>query len=513
MLLTIPLHFCCVIQLLSERLEKAATLKSRGTEQFNSGDYRDAAVDYKRAASLAYTDPLKGDHADMFVKCWLNAGLCYVNEKSWHEVLHCCDKILDCHEESETNIKLLYRRGLAQMHLDNLDEAKADFMVAYKIDSKNKDVCKAIKELKAKIADRKEKEKAQFGGAFGKIRMYDEKSVNYVLVPNAKGDELINFPDTILAGVAEYLTKTERALAAVAMTASGALWRKRNWKIVPANSSKVMVAAKPLDEIKPIMSSPEWLDQLARQKSYDWDFIDFEDIAKDLAERLTDSDIGGLLACIDAVNTVMTLKLRGCTSITGHGLEPLRGSLVLKKLDLSLAGSTITANERAHLVPAPSICVDAVIPILHSIVDDERNILEHLQFPKTWRVVQDELLDEFLSKYNRVLDNRELTCCHKHRHDEPPCGAVCHGSEEYPWFSQIDDEDYGIQLLTCYECNGYFCQDHVEDMLPFMCHICDKSSCTACHLTTLCDSCDTISCHKCMYNFCLDACRCSNDGT
>ena len=225
-------------------------MKDKGTEKFKSGDYKGAIKDYKRAACLAYTDPLEGDHADVFVKCWSNCAICYIKEKSWSDVIYSCNTILEYHEDSKTNIKVFYRRGLAEMHIDNLDEAKADLMAAYKIDSKNTDVCKAIKELKAKISDAKKKEKAQFGGAFGRISMYDEKSVNYVLVPSARGDELINFPDTILAAVAEYLTKTERALTAVAMTASATTWSKLDWKIEPSVASKIMVAAKPSDEIK-----------------------------------------------------------------------------------------------------------------------------------------------------------------------------------------------------------------------------------------------------------------------
>ena len=52
----------------------------------------------------------------------------------------------------------------------------------------------------------------------------DKKSLNLALVPTAKGDELIGFPDTVLASLAEFLTKTERALVAVAMAASSKSW-------------------------------------------------------------------------------------------------------------------------------------------------------------------------------------------------------------------------------------------------------------------------------------------------
>ncbi len=76
--------------------------------------------------------------------------------------------------------------GLAKMHTGELKEAKADIMAAYEIDSKNKDVRKAIQELKTKNTEAKAKEKALFGGIFGKVSVYDDKEG--VILPNAKGD-------------------------------------------------------------------------------------------------------------------------------------------------------------------------------------------------------------------------------------------------------------------------------------------------------------------------------------
>ena len=61
-----------------------------------------------------------------------------------------------------------------------------EFVVWQHIDSTNKDVRKAIQELKMKNADVKKKEKAAFGGMFGKVSMYDDKVG--VLQPNIMGD-------------------------------------------------------------------------------------------------------------------------------------------------------------------------------------------------------------------------------------------------------------------------------------------------------------------------------------
>ena len=176
-----------------ERLEKAAKKKDEGTKEFTSGNHEVAAQLYKSAAELVDAedepeDPLPDEERDMYIKCMSNAAMCYVKGKSWPDVISCCNQVLDksTPEEAKSNIKVLYRRGLAKMNTGELKDAKVDLMAAYGIDSKNKDVRKAIQELKTKNAEAKKKEKAQFGGLFGKVSMYDDKEG--VVVPNAKGD-------------------------------------------------------------------------------------------------------------------------------------------------------------------------------------------------------------------------------------------------------------------------------------------------------------------------------------
>ena len=104
--------------------------------------------------------------------------------------------------------------------------------------------------------------------------MQNDKSLNLALVLTAKGDELIGFPDTVLASLAEFLTKTERALVAVAMTASSKSWRESNWRKRPLDASSVMIPVRPLNEIN--------VNRRMRE-SYEWDSFDFRDIVKSLA--------------------------------------------------------------------------------------------------------------------------------------------------------------------------------------------------------------------------------------
>lgn len=122
----------------------------------------------------------------MYISCWSNAAMCYIKLKEWADATSACNHVLSIESEEKTNIKALYRRGLARMKVGLHKEAKADLMDAYNVDNKNKEVRKALAQLKEAAAAAKKKEKDAFGGCFGKVDMYNDKKG--VLVPNAKGD-------------------------------------------------------------------------------------------------------------------------------------------------------------------------------------------------------------------------------------------------------------------------------------------------------------------------------------
>jgi tetratricopeptide (TPR) repeat protein len=183
-----------------ERLEKATKLKEHGTSEFTSGSPTTAAELYKKAAELVDEDeddePLPDQEKDMYIKCWGNAAMCYVKTSSWSDVIYCCNKVLNrCPEEANSNIKVVYRRGLAKLNVGELKDAKTDLMAAYGMDNKNKDVRKAIDDLKTRMADARKKEKETFGGIFGKASLYDEKEGP--LIPNAKGTNPHVFFDVV----------------------------------------------------------------------------------------------------------------------------------------------------------------------------------------------------------------------------------------------------------------------------------------------------------------------------
>eukprot|EP00591_Stephanopyxis_turris_P011980 CAMPEP_0195516902 /NCGR_PEP_ID=MMETSP0794_2-20130614/9033_1 /TAXON_ID=515487 /ORGANISM="Stephanopyxis turris, Strain CCMP 815" /LENGTH=486 /DNA_ID=CAMNT_0040645613 /DNA_START=32 /DNA_END=1492 /DNA_ORIENTATION=- len=160
-----------------EKIEKAEKLKAEGTGLFKEKRFDEAAQLYEDAASYVadeedVEDELPDDDRPLYVSCWSNAAMCYTKTEDWSDVISACNKALLADSK---NLKVLYRRGNARLHCGLLKEAKQDLMTAYKIDPNNKDVRRAIAKVKDEQIKAKKKEKAAFGGMFGKVSMYDDK--------------------------------------------------------------------------------------------------------------------------------------------------------------------------------------------------------------------------------------------------------------------------------------------------------------------------------------------------
>ena len=172
-----------------ERAEMANKLKAEGTQAFQEHAYATAALKYELAGDYAVAEGIDGENVPenerpLYVSCWLNAAMCHIKLKEWTEAIAACNRLLEIEEELD-NLKALYRRGLARMKVGLLKEAKIDLMDAYNVDNANKDVRRALAELKKTMADAKAKEKKAFGNLF-KQNLYDDKEGP--LIPNANGD-------------------------------------------------------------------------------------------------------------------------------------------------------------------------------------------------------------------------------------------------------------------------------------------------------------------------------------
>jgi len=173
-----------------EKIEKAKKLKTEGTGLFMEKRFDEAASLYEEAATFVFDEGGEGevvpdDDKELYTSCYSNAAMCHIKTSNWVDAMKTTNIVLGV-EGYDNNLKALYRRGLAKLNTGNLKEAKADFMAAYKVDSTNKDVRKALAKLKEAQAEAKKRDKNAFGGMFGKVSMYDDKKG--ILVPNANGD-------------------------------------------------------------------------------------------------------------------------------------------------------------------------------------------------------------------------------------------------------------------------------------------------------------------------------------
>mmetsp|Transcript_6880 Transcript_6880/g.7891 ORF Transcript_6880/g.7891 Transcript_6880/m.7891 type:complete len:495 (+) Transcript_6880:63-1547(+) len=161
-----------------EKQEMALKLKGEGTSLFTSKSFVTAAEKYMEAADYAadeddIEDELPDDIRTLYVACLSNAAMCFSKVGDWSTATDACNKAM---KVDKSNIKVLYRRGMARLNLGFHDDAKKDLMAAYKIDETNKDVRRGLAQLKKAVAAFKKKEKETFGGIFGKVSMYDDKS-------------------------------------------------------------------------------------------------------------------------------------------------------------------------------------------------------------------------------------------------------------------------------------------------------------------------------------------------
>ena len=282
---------------------------------------------------------------------------------------------------------------------------------------------------------------------------------------------IYNLPDSVLLHIAGFVENSSRVLLAVALTASSTHWRSSDWNIRLPTAARTILTEKPLKNFG----------QYSR--------VDFVGMGKDLASKLSDEDVGGVLACIGAIDIIRRLKLTHCTNILGYGLGPLLTSTSLEQLDLCL----VEKKDKPNGIDLElKISKSDVIPILDSILDVEGSSLKHIKFPKKWRVERSQLLGRFLAKYNRVMNARGITCSgHRLQGGEwSKCEKVCHGTSEIPWINKGGDL-FGEHNFTCYTCCRSYCTDVcAEYVIPEeLCAKCDGKHCIDCTVTLTCDTC------------------------
>ena len=240
------------------------------------------------------------------------------------------------------------------------------------------------------------------------------------------------------------------------------------------------------------------------------------------------------MACIDAINHLKILRLPHCIKIRGDGLFPLRGSVVLQNVDLSIVPIEIDQT--------PMLSIDAVLPTLESILDMDQNVLKNVHVPKVWRDSYNEKLNNFyferelLPNFNLGSGTEHLSLSEKRKRylmEYPnPWDSMrrfkmdCHKCSRRFNFNSYQS---GLNLTcesetcseACPECGKKYCNtkpntkdrysDCAEDEIR-TCEICEKKKCNACVEFWYCYCCDKVICEDCSGSIeCSNYCYASDE--
>lgn len=149
--------------------------------------------------------------------------------------------------------------------------------------------------------------------------------------------------------------------------------------------------------------------------------LDFGSIEKNcclnrFAAALTDDDVTAILYCINARHCLARLRLDGCVSVTGYGLEPLRGSTSLAQIDLGIKSTRLPdpTNPQRTDERHPILYYPIVLSIFESILSTSGNVLQHVYLSDS-RIAYRGMMDNpdisaFIAKYNQMLEACPLKC-------------------------------------------------------------------------------------------------------
>jgi len=159
-----------------EKFEVAQKKKEEGNQLFSKNKYRRAIKKYEKATQLfEYEEGLKDTEKETAKKlkltCHLNTAACHLKMTNYKEALDACNKALKI---EGSNMKALYRRGIANMEMLEFEYAKNDFERALDVEPNNPEVKKEMLKLKRKIQEQDKKDKKFYGSIFEKLVKIDE---------------------------------------------------------------------------------------------------------------------------------------------------------------------------------------------------------------------------------------------------------------------------------------------------------------------------------------------------
>ncbi|KAL9237859.1 hypothetical protein vseg_012357 [Gypsophila vaccaria] len=159
-----------------EKIEAATKKKEEGNALFKAGKYERASKRYEKAVSYieydtSFEDEEKKHAKALKISCNLNDAACKLKLKDYKKAEKLCTKVL---ELDGNNVKALYRRAQAYIHLVDLDLAEKDIKKALEIDPENKEVKMEYRLLKEKVKEYNKKDAQFYGNIFAKMNKLEQ---------------------------------------------------------------------------------------------------------------------------------------------------------------------------------------------------------------------------------------------------------------------------------------------------------------------------------------------------
>ncbi|KAL5188067.1 Peptidyl-prolyl cis-trans isomerase FKBP65 [Glycine soja] len=159
-----------------EKIEAAGKKKEEGNAFFKVGKYERASKRYEKAIKFveydsSFSDEEKQQTKALKITCNLNNAACKLKLKDYKQAEKMCTKVL---ELDSRNVKALYRRAQAYLHLVDLDLAEMDIKKALEIEPNNRDVKMEYKILKQKVREHNKKDAQFYGSIFAKMNKLEQ---------------------------------------------------------------------------------------------------------------------------------------------------------------------------------------------------------------------------------------------------------------------------------------------------------------------------------------------------
>ncbi|GAB2213575.1 hypothetical protein Droror1_Dr00017885 [Drosera rotundifolia] len=163
-----------------EKIETAGKKKEEGNALFKAGKYARASKRYEKGAKYieydtSFSDEEKKQSKALKITCNLNNAACKLKLKDYKQAEKLCTKVL---ELDSRNVKALYRRAQAYIHLVDLELAEIDIKKALEIEPDNREVKLEYKVLKDKVKEYNKKDAKFYSNIFSKLTKLESNETN-----------------------------------------------------------------------------------------------------------------------------------------------------------------------------------------------------------------------------------------------------------------------------------------------------------------------------------------------